>query len=84
MKTLRRLITLTVLTFSLSMVSAQSPPQPNDDGSSPDGGSYTPVGGDGGSAPIGGGVVMLMAMGAAYGGKKYYAYRKKLKNEMED
>ncbi len=35
-------------------------------------------------APIGGGVAMLVAMGAAYGGKKYYDYRKKLNNEMED
>ncbi|MCF8307459.1 MAG: hypothetical protein K9I68_00470 [Bacteroidales bacterium] len=36
------------------------------------------------SAPIGGGVAILLSLGAAYGGKKYYDYRKKLKNEMED
>ena len=38
----------------------------------------------GGTAPIGGGIAMLLTMGAAYGGKKYYDYRKKLNSEMED
>ena len=37
-----------------------------------------------GSAPIGGGLTILLTLGAAYGGKKYYDYRKKMKNEMED
>lgn len=82
MKTLKKIITLTVLTVALSTVTAQSPPAPN--GGNDPGGSNTPVGTDGGGAPIGGGVAMLMAMGAAYGGKKYYDYRQKLKNEMED
>ncbi len=36
------------------------------------------------SAPIGGGIAMLLTMGAAYGGKKYYDYRKKMQNEMEE
>ena len=83
MKTLKKLITLTVLTVALSTVTAQSPPPPNGD-SNPTTDGSTPVGRDGGSAPIGGGVAMLVAMGAAYGGKKYYDYRRKLKNEMED
>lgn len=38
----------------------------------------------GNGAPIGGGMTMLLSMGAAYGGKKYYDYRKKLNNEMVD
>jgi hypothetical protein len=29
-------------------------------------------------------VAMLLAMGAAYGGKKVYDYRKKIRNEMMD
>ena len=59
---------------------SQTPPDPP---SNPTGDGSTPVGDDGG-APIGGGVAMLLAMGAAYGGKKYYDYRRKLKNEIED
>lgn len=83
MKTLKKIITLTVLTVALSAVTAQSPPAPN--GGSDPGEGNTPVGSDGGGgAPIGGGVAMLLAMGAAYGGKKYYDYRKKLSNEMMD
>jgi hypothetical protein len=29
-------------------------------------------------------MAMLLAMGAAYGGKRYYDYRKKLKSRIED
>ena len=83
MKTLKKIITLAVLTFALSTVTAQSPPPPNGD-TDPTSDGSTRVGDDGSSAPIGGGVAMLVAMGAAYGGKKYYDYRRKLKNEMED
>jgi len=50
---------------------AQSPPHPNG-GSGPTG-DNTPVGG---GAPVDGGIVMLMALGSAYGAKKVYKFRK--------
>lgn len=57
------------------------PPPGGTDGPTNGTGGDTPLGG---TAPVGGGVAMLLAMGAAYGGKKYYDYRKKLKNEIVD
>lgn len=59
-------IILTALFLMSIPVIAQSPPPPNGNGSNPNG-SNTPVGGD---APIGSGLFVLLAMGAAYGGKK--------------
>jgi hypothetical protein len=32
----------------------------------------------GGSAPVGEGIVLLIALGAAYGGRKVYSMRRKL------
>ncbi len=48
----------------------QAPPPPQTHG----------VGGDvpGGGAPVGEGVVLLIAMGAAYGARKVYSMRRKL------
>ena len=46
---------------------AQTPPHPN--GGNNPGGGNTPVGG---GAPIDGGLSILIALGAAYGGKKIY------------
>jgi len=46
---------------------AQTPPHPN--GGSNPGGGNTPVGG---GAPIDGGLSILIALGAAYGGRKIY------------
>jgi hypothetical protein len=48
---------------------AQQPPHPNGGNNGPGGG---PVGG---GAPIGSGVVLLVAMGAAYGASKLYQVR---------
>jgi len=71
MKTMMKkyILVMLLLGFTAFCHGQQAPP-PQDD--NPAGG--TPMGG---SAPIGGGVAMLMAMGVAYGGKKYYDYRKK-------
>jgi hypothetical protein len=63
------LITITLLTLNLS---AQTPPPPN--GGGDPGGGNTPVGG---GAPIAGGIGILLALGAAYGGKKVYDFRKR-------
>jgi len=35
----------------------------------------------GGGAPIGSGLVILLSLGAGYGAKKFYNYRKKKKEE---
>lgn len=58
----------TGLLFLLSLpLIAQDPPPPPGGGHG-QGGNQTP----GGSAPVGSGLVMLLALGAAYGGKKIY------------
>ncbi len=79
MKKTRNIISIIAIiaVASISLVNAQAPPPPNNNsggGSShaPDGGN-TPVGG---SAPIGSGVVLLIALGSAYGSKKVYDFRK--------
>jgi len=58
---------LLVLAFSLQQLMAQAPPPPSGTGGS---GDTTPAGG--GGAPIGSGIGILLALGAAYGGKKVY------------
>ncbi len=63
-------IGITLLTINLS---AQTPPPPNNGGGNPGSGN-TPVGG---GAPIAGGIGILLALGAAYGGKKVYDFKKK-------
>jgi hypothetical protein len=73
-KTLASLITITLLTINLSTISAQTPPPPNGGNGAPTPGNNTPVGG---GAPIASGIGILLALGAAYGGKKVYDYRKK-------
>jgi|AntRauTorcE11898_2_1112593.scaffolds.fasta_scaffold01732_3 hypothetical protein len=81
MKTIK-ITTIAFLIFVLPLISlgqGSVPPPPSDHGQSD---NQSPN--DGGTAPIGGGVAMLLTMGAAYGGKKYYDYRKKLNNEMEE
>ncbi len=80
MKTLKKTAITIVMIIAVNVAFSQAPPDPPGD---PTGDGSTPVG-DGGGAPIGGGVAMLLAMGAAYGGKKVYDYRKKIRNEMTD
>ena len=69
---------LLVLSFllSLGLTLLADPPLPPADPSS--GGGGGPVG-----APIDGGLGILLAMGAAYAGKKYYSYRKEKKAETD-
>ena len=69
-KALATLITITLLTINFS--TAQTPPPPN--GGGDPGSGNTPVGG---GAPIAGGIGILLALGAAYGGKKVYEFRKR-------
>jgi hypothetical protein len=78
MKTIRK---ITLLVFALcSLTLAQNsfadtnPPNPPGEHGAQENQS-------GGSAPIGGGLFILLGMGAAYGGKKLYDYRKETLEE---
>ena len=66
--------TITIVAFLMTaplFLLAQNPPHPN--GGSAPGSGNTPVGG---GAPIDGGLIMLIAMGSAYGAKKVWNYKK--------
>jgi len=55
---------------SVGLAQTQSPPPPPGHGTQTDGG--------GGSAPVGEGLVFMIALGAAYGARKVYSMRRKL------
>jgi hypothetical protein len=75
MKKAIRIVLLTVffITFTVAINSLIGQPMPGGDPSG--GGSNPPVGG---YAPIGSGVIMLIAMAAGYGTRKIYNARKKI------
>nr|NQU93917.1 hypothetical protein [Bacteroidota bacterium] len=79
MKTFKKLILSVIFLFTMGALSAQTPPPPNGTGGAPGGGN-TPVGG---GAPVGGGLFLLLAIGAAYGGKKVYNMRKEKTKEKD-
>jgi len=64
------LITIILLSINLS---AQTPPPPNGGNGNPVEHGNNPVGG---GAPIGSGLLILAALGAGYGAKKVYDFRK--------
>jgi hypothetical protein len=67
---MKKILTLTaILMISGFSLLAQAPPTPPENA----GGSGGPVGG---GAPIGSGLVLLIAMAVGYGGKKVYNARK--------
>jgi len=71
MKKLKLIITgLFLLTLSLGALSQGPPDPPDEHGSNED---QAP----GGTAPIGTGTILLLGLGAFYGGKKVYNLRKK-------
>ncbi len=76
-KLIALLLTGFFVLFSLGMFAQQTnPPDPSGD----------PEGNDpemGGGAPIGGGTLILLALGAAYGGKKVYKVIKENHEELE-
>jgi hypothetical protein len=75
MKKAIRIVLLTVffITFTVALNSLIAQPMPGGDPSG--GGNNPPVGG---YAPIGSGLIILLAMGAGYGTKKVYNARKKI------
>ncbi len=76
----KQIKTITLVAI-LSLVSfngfAQVPPPP------PNGGHGQSGNQNGGSAPIGGGLFVLLGLGAAYGGKKLYSMFSGDKEELE-
>jgi len=75
MKKAIRIVLLTVffITFTVALNSLIGQPMPGGDPSGS--GNNPPVGG---YAPIGSGLIILLAMGAGYGTKKVYDARKKI------
>lgn len=71
------LATLFIVLVTSTALIAQGPPDPPEDPG--DGGG--PVGG---GAPIGSGIGILMALGAAYGGRKLYKAYTKQQEEPEE
>ncbi|NPD47756.1 hypothetical protein [Lentimicrobium sp. S6] len=66
MKNIKKYIGIIVLVFAMSTLFAQTPPPPNN-GTTSSGGT-TPVGG---GAPIGSGLLILLATAGAYGFTKW-------------
>jgi len=79
-KTLRKLIlVVSIICAAALFTTSYAQPRPGDPGvGGPGGGGGGPIGG---SAPIGSGLVMLLAMGLGYGAKKVYDFRKASLNE---
>lgn len=63
-----------VYLLTASNAFAQTPPPPPPPGGGSGGNNNQP----GGGAPIGGGLGILLALGAAYGARKIYFYKQKL------
>jgi len=70
-KIIKTLTVAVILTFCSIIAFADGPPPPP-----PGGGNIDPVGPPVG-APIDGGLIILLALGAGYGGLKIYQYKKK-------
>ncbi len=68
---MKKIITTIAIAIIALSINAQTPPEPN--GGSNPGGGNNPVGG---GAPVGSGIIVLLALGAAYGGKKIHEHKK--------
>ena len=77
MKKAIRILLLTVffITFTVALNSLLAQPMPDDFGDPSTDPNNAPVGG---YAPVGSGLVILLALGAGYGTKKVYDARKKI------
>jgi len=65
-----------LLIFTFSSYSQQTAPPPPGEGASGTPGTGDITSQNGGGAPIGGGLFILLGLGVAYGGKKLYDARK--------
>jgi len=70
--------TLIMVLFLMTNPLAAQSTHPGDPGGDPQVGGDSPLGG---GAPIGGGTFILMALGAAYGGKKLMTLKQDNKNK---
>ncbi len=73
-KNIIKLMLIAGIAFTTFAVNAQSPPPPPAGGHGQTGNQPN----NGGGAPIGSGLAILLALGAGYGGKKLYDARKKI------
>jgi hypothetical protein len=72
MKAIFKILTIAVFFLMFNGVAnAQAPPPPEGSGGQSGSGNVP-----GGGAPIGSGLVVLLALGAGYGAKKVYNFRK--------
>jgi hypothetical protein len=71
MNCFRKLIALSILLFCVTAIGICQPPPPPGGGAAPCGGPFGTV------CPIDGGVSLLIAAGAALGGKKAFNLKKK-------
>jgi hypothetical protein len=72
MKAIFKILTVTVFLLMFnSVTNAQAPPPPEGSGGVSGNGNVP-----GGGAPIGSGLIILMVLGAGYGAKKVYSFRK--------
>lgn len=68
----KRLILTSVVVAGLTLGAfAQDPPPPPGDGNTPDAGNQV-----GGAAHVGGGVLILLSLAIAYGGRRVYELKK--------
>ena len=74
MKNIKKISITAVFIIFTAFAFAQTPPPPNNNGGGSSSPGTTPVGG---GAPIAGGIGIMLALGAAYGGKKVYDFRKR-------
>lgn len=79
-KTIRQFIlVVSIISAAAFFNTLDAQPKPGDPGiGGGAGGGSKPIGG---SAPVGSGLVMLLAMGLGYGAKKVYEARKELLND---
>jgi len=73
MKILNKIKYLLLIFFMIIAIHSSAQDGPGDPGGNPDGGGNDPLGGD---APLSGGTVLLITIGAIYGGKKIFDLKK--------
>ena len=72
---IRNILTTTLLICFILLATTIFADQPPDPGTGGPGQGDVPVGG---GTPIGGGLFILLALGAAYGSKKFFEFRKRI------
>ena len=75
----KKLILVAVFSLFMVVAFAQNPPPPPGGGTGSENNSGNQLGGN---AHIGGGMIILLALGLAYGGKRLYDLKKEQKEEV--